>query len=371
MQRRRLHTLAAFACYVAIALFLASTPAEATRVKDLCKVQGADDNTLYGVGLVVGLSGTGDKARQAVVAQQRILERLNVEVAQLDQLKAGNAAIVTVSAQLPPFAKQGTKIDVLVNSLADAKSLEGGTLLPSFLYGLNDEVYAVAEGPVSIGGFNAGASGSSVRKNHVTAGRIPQGGSVEREVPATITDGERINLLLHQPDFETANNLVEAINRIAGPGSASAMGAGTVNVKVPEGEAGNLVSFIAKIQDLNIDAGYPARVVINERTGTLVVGGEVMIKPCQVAHGNLSIAVGTTEKVSQPLPFSETGNTVKTKESEINASEDVAFLMPVSGTSAGEVAEALNKLKVTPRDMIAIFQALREAGALEASLEIM
>lgn len=371
MTRHVVRTLAFLGAWVALAGGVMVEPAQAARLKDLCKVQGADDNTLYGVGLIVGLTGTGDKSDQAVVAQQRLLERLNVEVASLGQLKAGNAAIVTVSAQLPPFAKQGTKIDVLVNSLADAKSLEGGTLLPTLLYGLNDEVYAVAEGAVSIGGFNAGASGSSVRKNHVTAGRIPQGGSVEREVPATITDGERINLLLHQPDFETANNIVEAINRLAGPGCASALGAGTINVKVPAAQAGNLVSFIAKIQELNIKAGYPARVVINERTGTLVVGGEVMIKPCQVAHGNLSIAVGTKEKVSQPSPFSETGQTVKTKESEITAAEDIAYLMPVSGTSAGEVADALNKLKVTPRDMIAIFQALREAGALEASLEIM
>lgn len=358
------------AAAVGMAALLLAPAASATRVKDLCKVQGADRNPLHGVGLVVGLAGTGDKAPETVVAQARLLKRLNIEVASLGQLKAGNAALVAVTADLPAFAKQGTRIDVIVNSLADAKSLEGGTLLPTFLYGINDQVYAVAEGPISIGGFNAGAGGSSVRKNHVTAGRIPQGASVEREVPSTITDGERINLLLHQPDFETAHNIQQAVNTLFGGEYAQALGAGTINIRVPEKEAGNLVSFIAKVQDLDVVAGYPARVVINERTGTLVVGGEVMIKPCQVAHGNLSIAISTQPVISQPPPFSP-GATVATEQSDVTTEEDLAYLMPVQGASAGEVAEALNKLKVTPRDLIAIFQALREAGALEAELEIM
>lgn len=343
--------------------------AHAGRVRDLCKVQGADDNPLYGVGLVVGLAGTGDKSLETTVAQEQVLKRLNVELGSYAQLKSGNAALVSVTATLPPFAKQGTKMDVVVSSMADAKSLEGGVLLPTLLYGINEQPYATAQGAVSIGGFNAGASGSSIRKNHVSVGRIPQGGSVEREVPSTITDGERINLLLHQPDFETANNIQDAINKVIEPGSASALGAGTINVKVPAGI--DLVSFIAKLEEIDVKVGYPAKVVLNERTGTIVVGGEVIVRPCQVAHGNLSIGISTTPVISQPAPFSQGGQTAVVPESSITASEDEAFLMPVEGTSAGEIAEALNKLKVTPRDMIAVFQALRQAGAIDADLEIM
>lgn len=355
------------AAALALAALLLAPAASASRIKDLCKVQGADENPLYGVGLVVGLAGTGDKALETIIAQEQVLKRLNIEVGSYAQLKSGNAALVSVSATLPPFAKQGTKIDVTVSSMVDAKSLEGGILLPTFLYGINEQAYGVAEGPISIGGFNAGASGSSVRKNHVSVGRIPQGGSVEREVPSTITDGERINLLLHQPDFQTANNIQNAINTLS-PGSASALGAGTINVKVPG--AVDLVTFIARLQDIRVEVGYPAKIVLNERTGTIVVGGDVLVRPCQVAHGNLSIAISTTPIISQPQPFGQ-GATVALPQSDIVATEDEAFLMPVEGASAAEIATALNKLKVTPRDLIAVFQALREAGAIDAALEIM
>jgi flagellar P-ring protein precursor FlgI len=358
----------AFAVALLTAL-LAGPSAQAGRVRDLCKVQGADDNPLYGVGLVVGLAGTGDKSLETTVAQQQVLKRLNVELQSYTELKPGNAALVSVTATLPPFSKQGTKIDVVISSMADAKSLEGGVLLPTILYGINEQPYATAQGAISIGGFNAGASGSSIRKNHVSVGRIPQGGTVEREVPSTITDGERICLLLHQPDFETANNIQTAINKSIGPGSAAALGAGTINVKVPAGT--ELVSFIARLNELDVKVGYPAKVVLNERTGTIVVGGEVIVRPCQVAHGNLSIGVSTQPVVSQPAPFSQGGQTAVVPQSQITASEDEAFLMPIQGASAGEIAEALNKLKVTPRDMIAVFQALRAAGAIDADLEIM
>jgi len=361
------HTTARRCAALILAALLAAPLASAGRIRDLCKVQGADENPLYGVGLVVGLAGTGDKALETIIAQEQVLRRLNIEIGSYAQLKSGNAALVSVTATLPPFAKQGTRIDVTVSSMADAKSLEGGILLPTMLYGINEQVYAVAEGAISIGGFNAGASGSSIRKNHVSVGRIPQGASVEREVPSTITDGERINLLLHQPDFQSANNIQQAVNKIV-PGSASALGAGTVNIKVPAGT--DMVTFIARLQELQVEAGYPAKVVLNERTGTIVVGGEVVVRACQVAHGNLSIAISTVNTVSQPQPFGE-GETVALPQSNITASEDEAFLMPVEGASAADIASALNKLKVTPRDLIAVFQALREAGALDADLEIM
>lgn len=357
---------------LALALCLVVGEASASRIKDLCEIQGARGNMLIGTGIVVGLAGTGDKTPAAVIAQQRVLERLGIVVDDLKELRSDNAAIVTVTAELPAFAKEGTRIDVIVDSLYNCKSLEGGTLLETHLGGPggDETVYAVAQGSLSIGGFNASAGGAGIRKNHSTAARIPMGAYVEREAPSTITDGERMMLLLKRPDFTTANNIQDAINSKVEPETASAYGAGSVNVIIPEHWRRDLVSFIAVIQDIDVVSDVDSRVIINERTGTIVVGGQVMIKPCQIAHGNLTIKVSPVPMVSQPAPLSS-GETVATVVPRISATEQEAFLMPVQGTSAGEVAEALNKLKVTPRDMISIFQALREAGALEADLEIM
>lgn len=356
-----------------LAVALTALPAGAARLADLCEIQGAArENDLQGIGIVVGLAGTGDKAPAAIQAQGRMLSRLGIDVTSTKELKSDNVAIVAVTAKLPAFAKQGTRIDVQVSSLYDTKSLEGGTLLETYLYAQDEQVYAIAQGPVSVGGFNAGGgAGTSVRKNHVTAGRIPMGAYIEREVPSTITDGERINLLLKRPDFTTANNIQEALNSYLGAGMASALGAGTINVMVPADQQHDLVGFIARVLALDVAAGYPSKVVINERTGTIVVGGTVMVKPCQVAHGSLTIRITATPLVSQPAPFSDTGATVVTEVQDVQPVEEMAYLMPVEGTSAADVADALNQLKVTPRDMISIFQALREAGALEADLEIM
>ncbi|HNR30954.1 MAG TPA: flagellar basal body P-ring protein FlgI [Candidatus Hydrogenedentes bacterium] len=354
------------------ALLLAVGAAHAAKLRDLCEIQGAQQNLLKGVGVVVGLAGTGDKAPIAVKSQERILERLGIDVQDLKQLKSDNIAVVMVTTYLPPFAKQGTRLDVQVASLHDAKSLEGGTLLETHLRGPGDSeaVYAVAQGAVSVGGFNADAGGTSLRKNHVTAGRIPMGAVVEREVPATITDGERLILILKDPDFIRANTIQQLICGKYGPDAAQAYGAGTVRVTIPEAERANLVAFIAALQDTEVPTQAPTRVVINERTGTIVVGGNVMIKPCQVAHGGLTIKIAATPIIAQPLPFTDAA-AIETTMFDMEAEEIEAHLMPVEGTSAGEVAEALNKLKVTPRDMISIFQALREAGALEADLETM
>ena len=352
----------------------AAVPAHAARIGDLCEIQGAArDNDLQGIGIVVGLAGTGDKARAALMAQERMLSRMGIDVMSSQELKSDNVAIVAVTTRLPAFAKQGTRIDVQVSSMYDTKSLEGGVLLETFLYGQDQQVYAIAQGPVSVGGFNVGGGGgaAAVRRNHVTSGRIPMGAYVEREVPSSITDGERINLLLKRPNFMTANNIQEALNGLLGSGSARALGAGTVNIVVPEPHQADLVGFIAQVLAVEVKAGYPSRVVINERTGTIVVGGNVMIKPSQVAHGNLTIRISSMPIISQPPPFSDTGATVVTEAVDIDPIEQTAYMMPVEGTSAADVADALNQLQVTPRDMISIFQALREAGALEADLEIM
>ncbi|MCP4644412.1 MAG: flagellar basal body P-ring protein FlgI [bacterium] len=347
--------------------------AHAIRIDALCEIQGARGNDLRGLGLVVGLAGTGDKASDAIQRQIRMLDRLDVEVTGERGIAPANVAVVVVTAKVPAFAKEGTRIDVHVSSVYDSESLEGGTLLETHLMGIDGRTYAVAQGPVSVGGFNAGGGGggTSVRQNHVTAGRVPMGAYVEREIPSTITDGERITLLLKKPEFGTANTIREAIDTEFGPRTARALGAGAVNVAIPPTETSDLVAFIAKVQRLDVQTGMPpAKVVVNERTGTIVVGGDVLVKPCQVAHGDLTIMIATTPLVSQPEPFGR-GRTVETEMTELDIIEQEAFLMPVEGTSASDVATALNKLKITPRDMISIFQALRTAGALEADLEIM
>lgn len=343
----------------------------AIRIKDLCEIQGARGNPLTGIGIVTGLSGTGDKNPDAMRAQEQMLRRYGIDIDSRGDLASKNVAIVSVTTTIPAFAKEGTRLDIKIQSMYDAKSLEGGTLMETLLLGADENVYAVAQGAVSVGGFNADAGGgTSVRNNHVTAGTIPMGAFVEREIPSTITDGERINLLLTRPDFGTARNIQEALNKRIGPGSTTALGAGTINIIVPEDERSDLVGFIANLQEIDVESDLRARVMFNERTGTIVVGGEVRISPCHVAHGGLTIKITDTPQVSQPLPFSD-GFTVETSQQDIEVVELDATLMPLGGVSAADVAEALNRLKVTPRDMISIFEVLREAGVLEAELVAM
>lgn len=354
-------------------LAIAVMPAHAARIKELCEVDGARENMLKGIGIIVGLNGTGDKAQAAVVAQERVLRRLDIEVENLKELSSSNAAIVAVTATIPAYAKEGTRIDVKVSSIYDAKSLEGGTLLETHLTGpgSDETVYAVAQGAISIGGFSAGGGGGTgVKQNHVTAGRIPMGAYVEHEVPSTITDGQRIKLLLKQPDFTTASSIQHAIDVAFGASSASALGAGTILVTIPKGQQNDLVGFISQLEEVKVRTQAPSRVVINENTGTIVVGGNVIIKPCQVAHGDLTIEIASTPQVSQPGPLSR-GSTVVTAQENVAVTEEEGVLREIKGTSAAEVAKALNKLRISPRDMISIFQAIREAGALEADLEIM
>jgi flagellar P-ring protein FlgI len=355
-----------------LALLIASTT-HAARLRELCEVQGARNNELKGVGYIVGLAGTGDKSPLTVEAQQRMLDRLGIQVDNLKALTSKNSAIVMVTATLPPFIKEGTRIDVKVDALSDCESLEGGMLLETYLYGPGPSktVYALAQGPVSVGGFNADASGgSTVRRNHVTAGRVPGGGVIEQEAPSTITDGRRIILTLNRPDFSAADTIQKGIQDVFGPKSAEALSPGSIRVNIPEEDQDNLVSFIAKLQDITVTTTQPARIVINERTGTVVVGGDVTIKPCQVAQGSITITVDRAQEVLPPLSFIDP-NPIVVEDETLTVKEEELHLMPVEGTSAADVAQALNQLKVTPRDMISIFQALRSAGALEAELETM
>jgi flagellar P-ring protein precursor FlgI len=340
------------------------------RVKDIADIQGARPNFLRGYGLVIGLSGTGDGAPVALRAQQRLLRRMKVEVGEARELSSDNVAVVMLTAELPPFAKEGTRIDVIVNSLFDAKSLEGGTLLETLLEGIDGEVYAVAQGPVSIGGFNVGGAGAGIQKNHPTVGRIPRGALVEREVPSIITDGRNVNLLPRHRDFVTASRIAMAINDSLGEDVAMALNAGMINLRIPDEWIDDMVGFIAAVQEIEVMPDQPAKVLINERTGTVVVGGEVQLSPVAIAHGNLTIEVSVAAEVSQPAPLSE-GETVITEAAVAQVTEEKARLIPVEGADVKEVAEALNRLQVTPRDLMSIFQALNEAGALHAELEIM
>jgi flagellar P-ring protein precursor FlgI len=352
---------------IAVAILCWSSSTHALRLKDICELQGARGNILTGMGIVTGLAGTGDKAADTIRAQEQMLRRLGVDIEGRNDLTSKNVALVTVTAIIPAFAKEGTRFDVTVQSIYDAKSLEGGTLMETLLLGGGD-VYAVAQGAISVGGFNADISGgSSVRNNHTTAGSIPMGAFVEREIPATITDGERIFFLLNRPDFGTARNIVTEIDKQFGSGTASALNPGSISVTVPKEKQSNLVAFISDIENIDVVPDVRAQIVFNEKTGTIVVGGEIEILPCFVAHGSLTIEVVAVDTVSQPPPWS-LGSTVEGKEETIYVEQPDAFLHEVGGTTATDVVNGLNKLKVSPRDMISIFQLLRKAGALDAEI---
>ncbi|PID40378.1 MAG: flagellar biosynthesis protein FlgA [Proteobacteria bacterium] len=346
-------------------------PADAVRLKDIAEIQGIRDNQLVGYGLVVGLDGTGDgkKALFTLQSMASMLEKMGVTVNQKD-IQVKNVAAVMVTASLPPFAKQGNRIDVLVSSIGDAKNLQGGTLMLTPLKGVDGRSYAVAQGPVNTGGFGAGGAATSVVKNFPTVGRVLSGGIVEREVPNDFGSRSSFLFNLHNPDFTTAARVVEAINtRFATP-VARANDPGTIQIDVPEQDAVNVVPLLASLSDIQVEPDNDAKVVINERTGTVVMGEQVRISTIAIAHGNLSIVVREDADVDQPGPLSE-GQTVTTPITQIGVQEGASQLMVVpKGISIGDVVKALNALGVTPRDLIAIFQAIKAAGALQADLEV-
>lgn len=345
----------------------------AARIKDIASFRGVRSNQLVGYGLVVGLNGTGD-SQDAVFTLQSMaamLEKMGVTV-NPDDISVKNVAAVMVTAELPPFGRSGSRIDTLVNSIGNAKNLQGGTLLITPLKGADGQVYAVAQGPVSTGGFAAGgASGDKVQKNFPTVGRIVQGALVEREIPFNLNQKDVLTLALHRPDFTTATRMAQAINSGLMESVADTLDAGTVRIVVPPKYIGNTVQLIAAVESLGVTPDTVSRVVINERTGTVVMGENVRISTVAIAHGNLSVQIRETQNVSQPLPFSE-GQTKVTPESQVLVQEGRQPLFLVqTGVSIGEVVKALNALGVSPRDLIAIFQALKAAGALQAELEIM
>lgn len=356
---------------VAAALLALAAPAPAERVKDIVEIQGIRGNPLWGYGLVIGLNGTGDDSETSRRALTNILRRSDLVLNPKD-LSSKNIASVLVTTELPPFAREGSYLDVTVSVIGDATSLQGGMLLMTPLMGADGQVYAVAQGAVSIGGFSATGQSASVTQNHTTVGRIPSGATVERAELATFLDKGSITLQLRNPDFATSRKIAEAVNGIY-PDSAVAMDPGSVRVKVP----GNMprteiAAFVDSIQMLQVKVDYPAVVVINERTGTVVVGQNVGISTVAISHGNLSIVTQEKEFVSQAAPFSEKGTTEKVNRTEITAQEGSGALHVVDRkVSVSELARALNAMGLTPRDLIAIFEALRQAGALQADIRIM
>jgi flagellar P-ring protein precursor FlgI len=359
------------AVVVAWSLILTAS-AMADRIKDMADIKGVRNNQLIGYGLVVGLDGTGDGKKSLFTIQSMVsmLEKMGITLNAKD-IQVNNVAAVMITAELPAFAKAGNRIDALVSSIGDAKNLQGGTLLLTPLKAANGKIYAVAQGPVNTGGFSASGASGSVQKNFPTVGRVIGGAIVEREVNVEFNDRRSLTLSLHHPDFTTAMRMKNAINGLFYDAIAVAPDAGTVEVKIPTSYVGNIVGLVAMIEKLEVRPDSIARVVINERTGTVVMGENVRIATIAIAHGNLSVVIKESPQVSQPLPFSEGGETVVTPDTEIAVQEGGNQLVLMeAGASIGEVVGALNALGVSPRDLIAIFQAIKAAGALKAELEV-
>jgi flagellar P-ring protein precursor FlgI len=355
----------------ALALALAPAAASAARVKDLARVQGVRDNELYGYGLVVGLSGSGDSER-VLFTQQSVagmLGRLGIRV-DADDVRARNVAAVMVTAKLPAFSRPGARLDVQVASLGNARSLAGGVLLITPLTAADGQVYAVAQGALQVGGYDAGGGASSLRKNTPTSGRIPAGGTVERGVAPALGQGPLV-LGLHVPDFTTASRLAAKVNEALGAGAARALDPAAVEITPPPGTEADLVGLVARVEALEVEADRIAKVVVSERTGTVVAGERVRIRAAMVSHGGLHVSVTSQPVISQPGPFSQ-GRTVVERVDTPLASEESRAAVALPATSTVEdLAKALGILGASPRDLVSVLQALKAAGALEAELEVL
>ena len=380
--------------FLTAVILLVYSQAYGVRIKDVASIKGIRNNQLVGYGLVVGLNGTGDKSGTGFTNQSlgNMIERLGVDVDK-SNISVKNVAAVMVTAVIPPFARIGNKIDVVVSSVGDAKSLQGGTLLMTPLRGVDGNVYGLAQGPLSVGGFSAGGGGGTgVTKNHPTVGRISRGGTIEREIPVPIQGKEELIIALGNPDFTTATRVRKAINGRFGMTLAKTVDSGTVKVEVPQRFRESVVEVVATLENLEVVPDSVAKVILNEKTGTVVVGEKVRISTVAVAHGNLSIVVKEQTSVSQPAPlapdppegaqaeqFDEDegavvapgGSTVVTTDANLSVQEGQNRLLLVPGSSTiGELVRALNAIGVTPRDLITIFQSIKAAGALHAELEI-
>jgi len=360
-------------CVVLIAGMLLPTGLRGTRLKDLVAIEGVRENQLIGYGLVVGLAGTGDRRQTMFSAQSlaNILSRMGISVP-ATAIRVNNMAAVMVTATLPAFAQPGMRIDTTAAAIGDCSNLQGGILILTSLRGADGQVYAVAQGPVVTGGFASGRGGASQTVNHPTVGRSPSGAIVERAAPS-LTPRDVVRLQLRQEDFTTSARIVEAVNtKFSSPrGTARAENAGLVSVAIPPEYLSRPTAFIAELEGLAVDGDRPARVVINERTGTIVLGKDVHIAPVGILHGNLSVEVQTTFAVSQPSPLSSQGTTEVVPQTAVTTKEEKArSVILKGGATVEELVRALSAIGSTPRDVIAILQSLRSAGALEAEVEV-
>ena len=346
--------------------------ASADRIKDMASIQGVRDNQLIGYGIVVGLDGSGDQTTQTPFTVQSIismLSQMGVNLPPGTSLQLKNVAAVMVTATLPPFSKPGQTIDVTASSIGNAKSLRGGMLLMTPLKGADGQVYAMAQGNVLVGGVGASSGGASVQVNHLSVGRVPAGATVERAVPTVLGQGEFIHLELNANDFTTATRIVEAINGQVAPGIASALDGRVIQVHAPAGN--ERVAFISKLENMEVNPAQGiAKVIINARTGSVVMNQAVMLDTCAVAHGNLTVVISADSTVSQPGAFSQ-GQTVQTENAAIDIKADKGGLVQLQkGVSLSEVVKVLNSIGATPQDLLVILQAMKSSGALRAELEI-
>jgi len=354
----------------------AAAPVWATRIKDLASIEGVRENQLMGYGLVIGLTGTGDDITKSVFTKQSIInmtKRMGLSPTSdvYKQMRTKNIAAVMVTAQLPPFARPGSAIDIQVSSIGDATSLSGGTLLMTPLKGPDGNTYAVAQGPLAVGGISFGGKAARAQKNFTTSGRVTGGAIVERAVDYALPPSGEIVYQLRETDFTTAARMVDAINLRFGAGTAQSADSGTVRVARPKNFRGDLVAFIADLEGIDVAPDGPARIVVNERTGTIVMGQDVRIATVAVSHGNLNLIITESAQVNQPNPLTQ-GTTTQTPATTIKATEDSGNLVVLPmGVSLGDIARALNAIGATPRDLIAIFQAIKAAGALQGELVIL
>jgi flagellar P-ring protein precursor FlgI len=370
----RTSTLALAAIAAAWALTSMALPAHAaSRIKDLANVEGVRQNQLIGYGLVVGLNGTGDTINNSPFTKQSLtamLERLGVNI-RGQTLRTGNVAAVMVTSNLPAFSTQGTHIDVTVSALGDSKSLQGGTLLVTPLLGADGNVYAVAQGSLSIGGFQASGDAASVTRGVPTVGRIANGAIIEREIDFALNRMSQVRLALRNPDFTTAKRIAAAINDYLGTPTAQPLDPSTVELTVPEQYKGNVVALLTEIEQLQIEPDLPAKIIIDERSGIIVMGRDVRVSTVAVAQGNLTVTISESPQVSQPNPATR-GQTVRIPRTRVGVQEDGRKLALVDeGVSLQQLVDGLNALGVGPRDLIAILQAIKAAGAIQADIEVM
>jgi len=343
-----------------------------TRIKDVVNVENVRENQLVGYGLVVGLAGTGDRMRNAPFTEesmQAMLERMGVNI-RGTQMRTQNVAAVSVTATMPPFSRAGSKIDVQVSAMGDATSLQGGTLIASSLRGLDGEIYAVAQGPVAVSGFKGQGAAASVSRGVTTSARVADGAIVEREVPYALGSATSLKLALKNPDFTTAQRIAQTINNRV-DGSASVLDPATIQLAAPAAFHGSLIELISAIENLEVDVDQPARIVINEASGTVVMGTDVRISPVAIAQGGLTITVAETPQASQPNPLSNGQTTVLPRTSvQVNDGNGASLAMVGGGASLQSLVTGLNKLGVSPRDLITILQAVKSAGALQADIAV-